>query len=171
MVPGIGSGRFQKILKHVSSPARLLAYQTRDWLQIPGIGTQIAEQLSNRFQEIRLESLLQQCDAHDIGICLLGDCDYPSLLAEIHDPPPVIFWQGKQSLLAKRAIAVVGSRRSTQYGDSITRSLVSDLIRTDLTVVSGLARGIDRVAHEVALEKGGATLAVIASGHGVIYPP
>ena len=171
MVPGIGSGRFQKILKHVSSPARLLAYQTRDWLQIPGIGTQIAEQLSNRFQEIRLESLLQQCDAHDIGICLLGDCDYPLLLAEIHDPPPVIFWQGKQSLLAQRAIAVVGSRRSTQYGDSITRSLVSDLIRTDLAVVSGLARGIDRVAHEVALEKGGATLAVIASGHGVIYPP
>ena len=171
LVPGIGSGRFQKILRHVSSPERLLGYQPRDWLQIPGIGRQIAEQLSNRFQEIRLESLLQQCDAHDVGICLLGDCDYPSQLAEIHDPPPVLFWQGKPSLLGQPAIAVVGARRSTRYGDSMARSLVSDLIRTDLAVVSGMARGIDRVAHEVALERGGATLAVIASGHGVVYPP
>ena len=99
------------------------------------------------------------------------DPAYPRLLREIPDPPPVLFVNGSLVAAGERLVTVVGTRNPTAYGREVARHLAGDLTRIGVTVVSGLARGIDAVAHRAALEQGGRTLAVLGSGLDVIYPP
>ena len=100
----------------------------------------------------------------------LSDDDYPRLLAEIIDPPLALHVKGDRSLLASDGIAVVGSRRASAYGVNAARRLATDLARSGLTIVSGLALGIDAAAHEAALDAGGRTIAVLGTGIDVTYP-
>ena len=99
------------------------------------------------------------------------DSSYPRLLREIHDLPPVLFVKGELLPEDTRAVTVVGTRSPTAYGREAARHLAGDIARSGVTVVSGLARGIDSVAHRAALEAGGRTVAVLGSGIDVIYPP
>jgi DNA processing protein len=99
------------------------------------------------------------------------DPSYPPRLKEIHDPPPVLYLKGQLLPEDERAVAVVGTRKATAYGREAAHSLAYDLARNGVTVVSGLARGIDAIAHRAALEAGGRTIAVFGSGPDVIYPP
>jgi len=99
------------------------------------------------------------------------DPDYPSLLREIPDPPPLLYVRGTLEPEDSWAVAVVGTRRASVYGKEVTRRLVTDLARSGITVVSGLARGIDGVAHQAALEAGGRTIAVLGCGVDRVYPP
>ena len=103
-------------------------------------------------------------------VIALSDPDYPALLREIIDPPLVLHTVGNRSLLASTAIAVVGSRRASPYGVNAARQLTSDLAASGLTIVSGLARGIDAAAHEAALDAHAATIAILGTGIDVIYP-
>ena len=107
-----------------------------------------------------------------LGAAVVGfqDPRYPPLLRHIHDPPPTLFVRGRVDLLRETAVAVVGSRRCSPYGAEVARALARDLSGRGLTVVSGLARGIDAAAHEGALASG-ATLAVLGCGADVPYPP
>lgn len=100
----------------------------------------------------------------------LGDPDYPSLLREIVDPPLALHVRGDRTLLEKRAIAIVGSRRASPYAINVARQLGDDLARSGLVVVSGLARGVDAAAHEAALDASFPTIAVLGTGIDVIYP-
>lgn len=100
-----------------------------------------------------------------------SDSKYPASLCEIQWPPEALFCEGDISLLMARNIAVVGTRRMSSYGERVTRSFVRDLVRTGWCIVSGLARGVDRVAHETCLENGGKTIAVLAHGLQMTYPP
>lgn len=95
---------------------------------------------------------------------------YPKLLAEIYDPPNPVYFQGNPDLLQKTCLSIVGTRRSTEYGESITRKIVEDLAVLDVAIVSGLARGIDAIAHQSAIENGLPTIAVLGSGIENIYP-
>lgn len=101
----------------------------------------------------------------------MGDANYPQRLAEIHDPPALLFCEGNVELLGSLQVAIVGSRRMTATGRQVARMLASELARGGITVTSGLARGVDAAAHEGALEATGATIAVLGSGCDVIYPP
>ncbi len=96
--------------------------------------------------------------------------DYPESLSEIYDPPAVIYVRGELCESDKRSVAVVGTRQPTPYGREAARNLVEELVRSGVTVVSGLARGIDGIAHEAALDGGGRTIAVLGSGLDTIYP-
>ena len=96
--------------------------------------------------------------------------DYPSLLKEIPDPPPVLYVKGELLLRDQRSIAVVGTRKATSYGREAALALSTDLAKSGITIVSGLARGIDTIAHHAALDHGGRTVAVLASGVDIIYP-
>ncbi len=97
--------------------------------------------------------------------------EYPRLLRDIADPPPVLYVKGEIDSGDDLSVAVVGTRRATAYGKQAAKHLAGDLARSGLTVVSGLARGIDGVAHQAALDAGGRTLAVMGSGLDVVYPP
>ena len=100
----------------------------------------------------------------------LADPTYPARLAEIYDAPPVLYTRGAFAPEDEWAVAVVGTRNVSSYGREVTHRLVTDLARRNVTIVSGLARGVDGLAHRAALEAGGRTIAVFACGVDVIYP-
>lgn len=109
----------------------------------------------------------------EAGISALtpDDDGFPRRLREIHDPPPLLYVRGSLVDRDEWSLAIVGTRRPTPYGVQVTRSLAAELASAGLTIVSGLARGVDGIAHETTLEHGGRTLAVVASGLDRVYPP
>lgn len=110
---------------------------------------------------------------YEVGIKVVSlvDRDYPANLRQISDAPPVLYYKGTLLPQDDLAIAVVGSRAATVYGRQVTEKLVSSLAASRLVIVSGLARGIDAIAHRAALDAGGRTIAVLGSGVDTIYPP
>ena len=106
----------------------------------------------------------------DIKVVCRGDADYPDALEHIDNPPPVLYTIGDKSLMKSRCIAVVGSRSPTRQGEKAAHSFSEVLAKCSLTIVSGLARGIDAAAHRAALEAGGKTIAVLATGVDRVYP-
>jgi DNA processing protein len=110
-------------------------------------------------------------DFDEILTIPLGDARYPAALAAIHDPPPMLWTRGRAESLRGPMVAVVGSRAASPYALQVARKLGADLARRQVTVVSGMARGVDSAAHEGALDGGGATVAVFGCGVDVIYPP
>jgi DNA processing protein len=109
-------------------------------------------------------------DCDEILTIRLGDTRYPAALAAIHDPPPKLWISGRPESLRGPMVAVVGSRAASPYALQVARKLGADLARRHVTVVSGMARGVDSAAHEGALDAGGATVAVFGCGVDVIYP-
>ncbi|GAC1687762.1 MAG: hypothetical protein NVS9B3_06290 [Gemmatimonadaceae bacterium] len=103
-------------------------------------------------------------------LLIAGDADFPAALADLPDPPHYLFALGDVALLKRQAVAVVGTRRATSYGERVTRELAGALAQAGIAIVSGMARGIDAVAHTAALNAGGATIAVLGTGADVPYP-
>ena len=101
----------------------------------------------------------------------LGDADYPPLLRDIHDPPATLHVLGDAGALTRPQVAIVGSRRASAAGQRLARELAAELVAAGLAVCSGLARGIDGAAHRGALDAGGSTVAVMATGIDDVYPP
>lgn len=123
-----------------------------------------------RLRDAGADKLLLRLETLGIDFCFLGEDDYPGLLANIPDPPDVLFYRGILPQGRYRAISIVGSRRETRYGRNQAFSIGRDLAAQGVIVVSGLARGIDTAAHKGALEAGGKTIAVLGSGLNNIYP-
>lgn len=101
----------------------------------------------------------------------LNDAEYPEILKKIHSPPKILYVNGSFKEEDKNSVAIVGSRRATRYGLEMAEKIACDLALRGVTVVSGMARGIDSAAHKGALKAGGRTIAVMGSGHNYIYPP
>ena len=115
-------------------------------------------------------SFIRLCE-NKIECQILADKNYPENLKKIDNPPLKLFVRGKIKTIDRKALAVVGSRKMSYYGKKVTQKLVADLIKEKITIVSGLARGIDTIAHQTALKMGGRTIAVLAGGLDKIYPP
>jgi DNA processing protein len=113
---------------------------------------------------------MSKLERHGVKVLISNDKAYPRRLKEIYDFPPVLYFRGELKPEDEWCLAVVGTRRATVYGKQITEELTADLARSKITIVSGLARGIDTIAHRAALEAGGRTIAVFASGLDIIYP-
>jgi DNA processing protein len=120
----------------------------------------------------RAHEVLDECDRREIRVLVFLDNDYPQRMLAIHDPPPVLFVRGSSEvLLDERMVAVVGTREPTRFGRETAAQLTSALASEGWGVVSGLARGVDAVAHTVALEREVSTVAVMAGGLDSVYPP
>lgn len=122
-------------------------------------------------QAIDLDKIQRDVDAAGASVLTLDDPDYPSLLRELPDAPPVLYVKGTLLDADRWAVAFVGTRRATGYGRSVTQELVTSLVQAGITIVSGLALGIDAEAHKAALDAGGRTIGVLGCGIDVIYPP
>ncbi|MBI5466035.1 MAG: DNA-protecting protein DprA [Candidatus Kerfeldbacteria bacterium] len=139
-------------------------------LKQAGLEEKVAEALRRHCQQTDIATSWQEVVKLGLSVVTIADKTYPQLLRQIFDPPPLLFYRGNLASLAKACLSVVGTRQATSYGTRVTTELVSALARGGLTIVSGLAYGIDTVAHRAALNSGGLTAAVLASGLDKIYP-
>lgn len=171
MVSGVGPLLRKALIDRFGSPTAVLAADAGELQRVDGIGPKTAARIARAQDEIDVEVELQLAADHGIEVLTDADTSYPRPLREIHDPPGVLFRRGTAHPQDGMAIAVVGTRHATRYGLAQAERLGASLARTGFTVVSGLARGIDAAAHRGAMEAGGRTIAVLASGVLNIYPP
>ena len=113
---------------------------------------------------------IKRLQEHKVKVITILDGGYPQRLKEIYLPPIVLFYRGNLSLINQRAVAVVGSRDHSKYAKECIREIIPELVKDDIVVISGLARGVDTLAHEETLKANGNTIAVIGSGLDVVYP-
>lgn len=171
LLPKIGPIRVRRLLEVFESPERILSATIAELQSVSGIGRDMAETIRGWESRIELAEEKRRMAEHGIEALTIEDDDYPPALREIHDPPHLLFIRGRLLPRDRHAIAVVGSRRATHYGRESARRLAFQLAHAGLTIVSGLARGIDTCAHEAALAAGGRTVAVLGSGIGNVFPP
>jgi DNA processing protein len=172
---GIGSVLYDRLIRHLSSPEAIADASTTVLSRIPSIGPERAEAIRQAFRDELGKRELELAAKHNIRIISSEDAEYPANLKNIFDYPLVLYIKGKWPESLWRGglgIAIVGSRRSTLYGDGQANKLGYMLANCGLAVVSGLARGIDAAAHNGCLKcKGGYTVAVLGNGLSRIYPP
>jgi len=171
LVPGIGPRMTMALLEHFGTAAAVLAAAPSALREVQGIGGKLSQAIAQAPSDDDAAAEIERCRQHGIAILTPLAPQYPRILREIHDPPPVIFARGALAPRDALSIAIVGSRHATQYGLAQAERLAASLARAGLTIVSGLARGIDAAAHRGALAAGGRTIAVLGSGLANIYPP
>jgi DNA processing protein len=170
LVPGVGPITRKALMERFGTAERALAASGSALREVDGVGPKLSQAIQQA-AEINVDDELTICREHRLKVILEGDADYPRMLAEIPDPPGVLFVSGGFQPQDALAVAIVGSRHATPYGKAIAEQLAGGLARAGLTIISGLARGIDAAAHRGALDAGGRTIAVLASGVLNIYPP
>lgn len=166
LVRGIGPMRLRLLLQTFGD-ARTAWLASRDELVQAGLGPRLADALVETRLSGRLEGAWETIRRLGITVLTWDDLEYPRRLKELDQPPPVLYVRGRLTSEDLSAVAVVGTRRVTSYG----RQVAADLARNGVTVVSGLAAGCDTLAHQSALQAGGRTLAVMATGVDLVYPP
>ncbi|MBI3321482.1 MAG: DNA-protecting protein DprA [Candidatus Omnitrophica bacterium] len=172
LVPGAGSTRLRRLLQAFGDLDRLWNADCHALQQVEGITPALAQHLAAaRHHQARLEQELALAKRHGVTIITLEESAYPALLKAIPDPPLALYVQGTLERVDGVAVAVVGSRGASCYGLQCAERLGAELALRGVTVVSGLARGIDSAAHRGALMASGRTVAVLGSGLARIYPP
>lgn len=171
LIPGVGPRLRQALLDHFGSPGEILLARGDQLRAVPGIGDKLAERIVTARDSDAAEREIELAAERNIHIIADDDPRYPRLLREVPDPPCVLFVYGDVIPQDAVAVAIVGSRHSTRYGLQQAERLGGSLARAGVTVISGLARGIDAAAHRGAMAAGGRTIAVLGSGLLRIYPP
>ncbi|MCD4672845.1 MAG: DNA-processing protein DprA [Anaerolineaceae bacterium] len=170
LVKGIGSVRLQGLLSYFGSLE--IAWQAPpEALKNAGLSTKVIGNLLKVRSEVELEAVLERILSNGIQVLTWESEAYPRRLKEIDQPPPVLYVSGSLAVEDEWAVAIVGTRRVTAYGRQMAEELAGYLSSNGIAVVSGLARGIDGLAHKAALSAGGRTIAVLGSGVDRIYPP
>jgi len=165
----IGYQRLKRLLQYFASLAKILEAPYAKLLSIEGIGEKLASRISS-FKSQDLQEEFEQIKKLKIRLLTFQDAEYPQNLKQIYDPPIVLYVKGRFTEADKQAVAVVGSRHASLYGLNCAEKFATQLAELGLTVVSGMARGIDTASHRGALKAGGRTIAVLGSGLGFIYP-
>ncbi len=169
-IRGIGAVRMQK-LQQFFGDLSTAWNAPLEALTAAGLSEKLASQVIAHRNTMDLEELYAGIQRQGIQIITRADEQYPKKLLEIDQPPPVLYALGEISPDDEWAVAVVGTRRMTGYGKQVATELAAFLARQGITVVSGMARGVDAVAHNAAIQSGGRTIAVMGCGVDVVYPP
>ncbi len=170
LVKGIGAARLRLLLDYFGSVEA--AWQApAEALQATGLSTRLVDNFLLVRSGVSLDRVWERIQMLGIDVLTWDDERYPKRLMEIDQPTPVLYVRGKLSPDDDWSVAIVGTRRITAYGRQVAEQIASVMARNGVTVISGLARGIDSVAHKSALEAGGRTLAVLGNGVDLVYPP
>ena len=169
-IPGLGPTLRRRLIGQFGSASRVLQESAASLESIHGIGRHLASAISMSSMHDEASRILDDCQEHGIDIVLNTDPVFPELLSQIPDPPDMLFVRGTLEPCDSLAIAVVGARHATKTGQRIAHAFAEGLAHAGLTIVSGLARGIDAAAHRGAIRAGGRTIAVLGSGLRNIYP-
>jgi DNA processing protein len=170
LVKGIGAVRMRALLERFGS-AELAWKASYDALETAGLSPKIIETLVQVRSSDLMDRAWDYLQRQKIGILTWEDAGYPRRLKEIDQPPPVLYIRGNLTDDDQWAVAIVGTRRITAYGRQIAEEIAGSLALNGITIVSGLARGADAVAHQAALNNRGRTLAILGNGVDRIYPP
>jgi DNA processing protein len=178
LVPNLGPVRVRSLVAAFGNPEAVLLATPAELATVDGIGTETARKIAATGKDLALQTAfaktidhqLQLAEKHQVQIVSFWDDDYPAELRQLYDAPLYFFLKGKIEEQDKYSISVVGTRTPSDYGRNAAEKLVRGLAELNLTIVSGLARGIDTVAHKAALDAGSRTIAVLGSGIDKIYP-
>jgi len=171
MVTGIGAARLRSLVNHFGNPESVLSATERELTEVDGIDRALARRItSERDFEEEIQLQLSRLNKSDARIVTFWDKEFPENLKKIYDPPVMLFVRGQLSSSDKYSIAVVGTRNPTSYGKHVAERFSAELAEHGIVVVSGLARGVDTVAHVTTVRSGGTTIAILGSGVDVIYP-
>jgi DNA processing protein len=169
LVPGMGRVRLHALLEAFDTPSGAHSAPLEFLCRVRGISSACAAAIKAvpLAEGRRVAEQVDQMGGH---LLLPGDPGFPASLHHVDEPPPLLFAQGNLELLERPAVAIVGSRDHSAYGGVVARSIAGQAARAGIVVVSGMARGLDAVAHAAALDAGGTTIGVLGNGLGVIYP-
>lgn len=169
LVPGVGPARFRRLLSYFGSAEAAWRASTPD-LVAAGLDGRTVEQVLARRARIDLDHEQERVERAGVAVVTLDDRSYPPLLKNVIDAPPLVYVRGQIEPADELALAVVGTRRMSVYGKQVCERIVREVAGRGVTIISGLARGIDAAAHRAALEVGGRTVAVLACGVDAVYP-
>ena len=171
LTDGVGPVLFARLMDEFHSAVAIESAGAQRLKAVKGCGAAVADAIARRRSAGRAEEVAERLTRSGASVLIAGTDEYPEPLTDIPGRPAVLTMRGTILPRDQRAVALVGSRRNTAYGRKVTAKLAAGLAAAGVTVVSGLARGIDAVAHKAALDAGGRTLAVLASGIDNLYPP
>ena len=169
LISGIGPVKFNQLENYFGSLENAWQAASAD-LKQAGLDKGAIQAINNWRPKISLEAEMEKLERYGVKVLTWRDPDYPARLEEIYDYPPVLYIRGSLVPEDEWCLAVVGTRKATVYGRQVAEEIVTDLARSKITIVSGLARGIDSIAHRAALEAGGRSIAIFACGLDIVYP-
>ena len=170
MVKGIGAVRFKALLDAFGS-AETAWNASHEALLDAGLSRKVVESFQRVRKGVVLEQVWERIQSFGAVVLTWDDEEYPRHLKEIDQPPPVLYVRSSLQPEDEWAVAIVGTRRVTSYGRQVAEEVATTLARSGVTIVSGLARGVDSIAHQAAINAGGRTLAVLGNGVDLVYPP
>ncbi|MZG29586.1 MAG: DNA-protecting protein DprA [Nitrospinae bacterium] len=171
MVVGVGRTLFHRFVRGLGSPRQVFLAPRDELLRIHGVGEKVVAEIKRFDVDTETERELRLAEKEGVRIITLESPEYSPLLKAIYDPPPILYVQGKDLNSINLPLAVVGTRNPSEYGKLITERLCLKLATAGFTIISGLARGIDTLAHKAALSAGADSVAIFGCGLGHTYPP
>lgn len=171
LVPGIGPRHQRSLLERFGDPESIFSATLQELEGVPGVGPKLARLIHAARDSEHAETEVFMCQKNGYRLLRMGGSEYPQNLVELCDAPLILYCRGELRQQDELAVAIVGSRRCTLYGTQQAEKFGRALAMAGITVVSGLARGIDAAAHRGALAAGGRTIAVSATGLSHVYPP
>ena len=170
LTPGVGSILIKRLLERFKTPEAIFRAPEKELLKIEGLGEKVAGEIRKGPLEKRVEREFNLLKESGGTILTFKDEAYPKRLRDIYDPPALLYVRGELRKEDELAVAIVGSRKTSPYGRWITEKVSQELVHQGITIVSGMARGIDSIAHQGAISRGGRTVAVLGCGVDIIYP-
>ncbi len=168
LVPGVGTVHFIRLLARFRTPGQVLRASMGALREV--VGPKLSERIANYSEAADVDGQARQMEEYGAELITMNDGLYPMRLAEIYDPPLILFTRGRLLDTDERSVAIVGTRKATPYGIRMAEKFGRELAARGITVVSGMALGVDSAAHRGALEAGGRTIAVLGCGVDTVYP-
>lgn len=170
LIPELNN-RLNRALECFGSPENIWKASIEELKRELGLSADVAERVVRQRNALYLDRELDKVKRAGVELLTVFDLSYPRLLKEIYSPPPVLFVKGDLIKSYEMAVAIVGSRKASSFGRTLASELAQELSRCGITVVSGVARGIDSAAHRGALKEEGGTVGVLGCGLDIVYPP
>lgn len=169
-IEGLGPIKIKELLKQYKTPENIWELDKNKLMQTKGIGENIANSILKKEYRENLEQYVKYMKKYNIGIITLKDKDYPKNLLHIYDAPAILYYKGDKELLHTDIIAMIGCRECSNYGKEVSIKFSYELAKCGITIISGMAKGIDSYSHSGCIKAGGKTIAVLGSGLDRIYP-
>jgi len=169
LIPGVGRVRLSRLESFFDNLEDAWRAEPAE-LERAGLDGRVISSIVGTRPKLSLEAEMEKLERHGVRVFSYRDSGYPSRLKEIYDYPPLLYVRGSILPEDEWCLSVVGTRRASAYGRQVTEEIVTDLVRSKITIISGLARGVDTVAHQSALAAGGRTIAVFGCGLDRVYP-